>query len=1362
MSASEIEDFLNGPLVSWLESCLPRPEILSGYTSLLDGAIINSVVLQIDPEPQHHLVKLIGLDGVLLANARARNFDAIVRNLRNLYEEELCQRVLILPDCSVLGHSPETPQGLEQMKLLLILLLGAAVQCPNKELFIGRIKELDLETQHAIVELIKQVTDNQSLVLTNESMEQLTPDMMYNHLLRVTKERDQYHSNWITSFTIETEVAHNNGPQRINSMSPSSAATTNGPDSNHMVVELADLKSKLRKLRQELEEKSEAFMEVKEELEHKTSQYEKLRTESQEWYTEARRSSAYRDEVDVLRERAERADRLEVEVQKLREKLSDAEFYKTRVEELREDNRTLLETKEMLEEQLQRARKRSDHAMVLESEIIKYQQKLNDMALERDVDKNKLQELVDENTQLQLATKNLTALSDLNQETSDLEEESVSADNSLSGQLTNNAQTRALRLELENRRLLATLDAMKESSFHESSNKILELEKEKKKLSLKVEQMQENCKRQVQQIQELEDVFKNALEENKKLQDSLDARQQANDRQVQEREADRMKIIDLETQIETLVKEKQRIQNLSDSIQRRADDVERLCDTKTRECESLSEKLVDFDKTRNQLDDLREKLNTMEKENINFTKEVVKLRESLEEKDKQLDRNSSEIESHRKEMQRLHGELAEKSVEVKRIAELEKQNNELISQGKIDAETIATLQRDLVNGALVSNKVKQGLEKLGLDDTVLDNSDFNVENVVEKLVKNPETFRTVKEFMLHVGKETTSSDMCVLCHRKEIFTVEKEIEINNDCEVDLINQTEEVVSSVSAQWKKQCDHLYTENSNLKALNEQLEGENARQKVALATSESQMGSLNSQYVALQVTNSQLTAEKESLMKQMDIYKQRNESLRHDLMSLQSMLEQSNSEYESSRCENKDLKTTIRDLKAENRDLRERLFALEKDMKELEAESKSTKSDTMNLTNLRAEHSKLKEDFRNLFTQNDRMKQQYKTMQEQYRSMRNENGRLMLQNTELKGELSSRSDHATGLEIELAKVQQQCDMLVKANSDLDTDRQKLMDNVSQLLSQYHELIVMSQQDRQHYHEEEKCYTDKLNSLYRQKEQLEEKIMDYFKKMDNCAPKKKPFGSNLVKRVKKAGTDIMNRVPNRFQYRKSWIDDSRLTQSQLIMGSESGGNDSDNSTEEPNSVSSDTTLLSRYSNSRQSLQRKPSDNCRESPLTRGGVRSSLQTTSPRRDEVNRANRNSLHMLDGTSVGPDVTVAALGTAGSRRTVYLVDDGTKLPEATPSPSHSQSSAGGSSGANCSNSGDNGTHQSSGNPSTLLMYNRISNVIGGDVVSMGASSGNQMLNSGSDKANHRDNGKKRPPSEEKDKEPAIWYEYGCV
>lgn len=88
-----------------LESCLPRPEQLSGYQSLLDGHLIHSVWLQIDPEPNHHLSKIIDEDGTL-GNSRTRNIDAIIKNIRSLYEDELCQTVLILPDCYVLGQNP--------------------------------------------------------------------------------------------------------------------------------------------------------------------------------------------------------------------------------------------------------------------------------------------------------------------------------------------------------------------------------------------------------------------------------------------------------------------------------------------------------------------------------------------------------------------------------------------------------------------------------------------------------------------------------------------------------------------------------------------------------------------------------------------------------------------------------------------------------------------------------------------------------------------------------------------------------------------------------------------------------------------------------------------------------------------------------------------------------------------------------------------------------------------------------------------------------------------------------------------------------------------------------------------------------
>lgn len=96
----------------------------------------------------------------------------------------------------------------------------------------------------------------------------------------------------------------------------------------------------------------------------------------------------------------------------------------------------------MLEDQLTQSRKRFEQSMTLESEILNYKQKLNDMALERDSDRAKLQELLEENTHLQLAMKSFNKLSDVNRLKSEELNESDSpvGDNSLSEQLTNNAQ----------------------------------------------------------------------------------------------------------------------------------------------------------------------------------------------------------------------------------------------------------------------------------------------------------------------------------------------------------------------------------------------------------------------------------------------------------------------------------------------------------------------------------------------------------------------------------------------------------------------------------------------------------------------------------------------------------------------------------------------------------------------------------------------------------------------------------------------------------------------------------------------------------------------------------------------------------
>lgn len=143
----------------------------------------------------------------------------------------------------------ETRAGLEQLKLLFTLLLGAAVQCPNKEIFIGRIKELDVDTQHAIVELIRRVTDSQTLVLNSEAMQNITIEHLHDHIVRIARERDKYHSNWIASIASPAETTE---AKSTSNLSAANASTAIVSDQNHTAVELADLKSKIRKIRQEL------------------------------------------------------------------------------------------------------------------------------------------------------------------------------------------------------------------------------------------------------------------------------------------------------------------------------------------------------------------------------------------------------------------------------------------------------------------------------------------------------------------------------------------------------------------------------------------------------------------------------------------------------------------------------------------------------------------------------------------------------------------------------------------------------------------------------------------------------------------------------------------------------------------------------------------------------------------------------------------------------------------------------------------------------------------------------------------------------------------------------------------------------
>ncbi|MGH0174984.1 UNVERIFIED_CONTAM: hypothetical protein FKN15_069959 [Acipenser sinensis] len=159
-------------------------------------------------------------------------------------------------------------KSMEEIKRLLLLILGCAVQCERKEEFIEKIKQLDIETQAAIVTHIQEVTHNQENVfdlqwlempyLPPEDLDSLSRNMVF-HLRKLIDERDDS-SEVIVELTQERDYLQSQQP--LSPVKTSSPETTPGPvtllskeDRQHLAVELADCKAKLRRTRQELKYK---------------------------------------------------------------------------------------------------------------------------------------------------------------------------------------------------------------------------------------------------------------------------------------------------------------------------------------------------------------------------------------------------------------------------------------------------------------------------------------------------------------------------------------------------------------------------------------------------------------------------------------------------------------------------------------------------------------------------------------------------------------------------------------------------------------------------------------------------------------------------------------------------------------------------------------------------------------------------------------------------------------------------------------------------------------------------------------------------------------------------------------------------
>ncbi|KAM9345042.1 girdin isoform 3-T3 [Symphorus nematophorus] len=912
-----LEQFMLTPLVCWVKT-VGQPTVtdgtkLSEYVELVDGIYLNEIMLEINPKATvQRTNKKVNNDPTL----RIQNLSILIRQIKAYYQETLQQLVMMpLPNVLVLGRNPLSEQGLEEMKKLLLLLLGCAVQCEKKEEYIERIQTLDFDTKAAIAAHIQEVTHNQENVvdlqwlesgeMPPEDLDSLSRNLAF-HLKHLVDERDTQLET-IVELTQERDCVQLSPLAPCPTQSPGDSPSMRRTESRqHLSVELADAKAKIRRLRQELEEKSEQLLDTKQELENMEVELKKLQQESYQLLSDARSARAYRDELDALREKAIRVDKLESELSRYKERLHDIEFYKARVEELKEDNQVLLETKAMLEEQLDANRTRSDKLHLLEKENLQLKSKIHDLEMERDMDRKRMEELLEENLVLEMAQKqSMDESLHLGWELEQLSktpELTEAPQKSLGEEVNELTSSRLLKLEKENQTLLKTVEELKGTASQDTVAKLAKLNQENQRLSQKLEQLESELTADRESLRSAESLSTDLMKEKALLEKTLETLRENSERQLKGLEQENKHLG------QTVSSLRQRCQVGAEA---RVKDVEK-------ENRVLHESICET----------TAKLNKMEFERKQLRKEL----EVMKEKGERAEELEIQMQKLERDNESLQKKVASLGITCEKVSSLEKENTELEAEGRRLKKKLDALKNMAFQ--------LEALEK--------ENSQLEEENL--QLRRSAESLRSAgaKAAQLEAENRELESERSQLKRSLELLKASSKkterLEVSYqglDTENQRLQKALENSSKKIQQLEAELQEVETENQNLQ-----------RNLEELKISSKRLEQLEQENKTLEQESSQLEKDKKLLEKE-------NKRLRQQAEIRDSKLDDNNQRISTLEKENRtmgkemiffrDSCTRVKDLERENKELVKQATIDKKTLITLREELVSEKLRTQQMNN-----------------------------------------------------------------------------------------------------------------------------------------------------------------------------------------------------------------------------------------------------------------------------------------------------------------------------------------------------------------------------------------------------------------------------
>ncbi|KAF7252913.1 Girdin [Varanus komodoensis] len=337
--------------------------------------------------------------------------------------------------------------------------------------------------------------------------------------------------------------------------------------------------------------------------------------------------------------------------------------------------------------------------------------------------------------------------------------------------------------------------------------------------------------------------------------------------------------------------------------------------------------------------------------------------------------------------------------------------------------------------------------------------------------------------------------------------------------------------------KTQLKQLETQNNNLQAqilalqrqtvsLQEQnttLQTQNAKLQVENSAINSQSTSLMNQNAQLLIQQSALENENESIIKEREDLRTLYDSLIKDHEKLEQLHERQAAEYESLISKHGNLKSAHKNLEVEHKDLEDRYNQLLKQKVQLEELEKIVKTEQEKMLQQNKKHETVAAEYKKLCEDNDRLNHIYtqllkdnEVLQVDHKNLKTLLNNSKLEQTRLEAEFSKLKEQYQQLDITYTKLNNQCELLSQLKGNLEEENRHLLDQIQTLMLQNKTLLEQNMESKDLFHVEQRQYIDKLNELRRQKEKLEEKIMDQYKFYEPSPPRRR--GNWITLKMKK----------------------------------------------------------------------------------------------------------------------------------------------------------------------------------------------------------------------------------------------------